>query len=263
MPFRVDLSSPSEHAFDVLIQAGALDIGATDGELAAILPDTVTREFLEGALGSDDFKLTKAVGRDAESVWNLGQREVRVGGLLVSTTAAPAAPGTLRLIDSDAFGTGHHPTTALCLEALEEMILGEPPDQVLDIGTGSGILALACLELGVERVVGLDIDPSAIVAAAENARFNGMEDRFALVLGGPEAVGGRWPLVIANILAAPLIDMASVLSQRVGSEGTLMLSGIASSLKSDVRAAYERCGMWVTDGESRDGWIVLLARPSW
>src|SRR5207302_8901086 len=133
----------------------------------------------------------------------------------------------LRLIDSAAFGTGLHPTTALCLEALGDALQAGIPDTILDVGTGSGVLALAALTMGVPRAVGIDIDDDALRTAAENAQLNDLHERLALVRGGPEAVTGTWPLVLANVLAAPLIDMAPLLVRRVGHHARLVVSGIA------------------------------------
>ena len=176
---------------------------------------------------------------------------------------APAQAGTLRLIDSTAFGTGHHPTTALCIEALEESLTSGIPSSVLDVGTGSGVLALAALMLGVPRATGLDIDAEALKVAEENARLNDLSDRMHFVLGGPDAVQGAWPLVFANVLAAPLIEMAPVLVRRVASRGRLILSGIPSSLETEVRESYTHLGMWHIRSRLRGGWAAIVVQASW
>src|SRR5687767_15388722 len=118
------------------------------------------------------------------------------------------------MIDGPAFGTGLHATTELCLEALEHEVTAWRPARLLDVGTGSGILALAALRTGVPRVVAIDIDGAAIQVAAANARLNGLTSRFDLVHGGPDALSGTWPLILANVLAAPLIEMAPTLARR-------------------------------------------------
>jgi ribosomal protein L11 methyltransferase len=167
------------------------------------------------------------------------------------------------MTDSPAFGTGHHPTTALCIEALDEALTIAVPDTVLDVGTGSGVLALAALKMGVARAVGLDIDPDALKIAGEHARLNNVEDRLRLVLGGPDVVDGTWPLVVANVLAAPLIEVAPLLVRRVGSSGQLILSGIPSTMESEVMQPYERLGMRNIRSKTRAGWTVLVAQASW
>jgi ribosomal protein L11 methyltransferase len=134
---------------------------------------------------------------------------------------------------------------------------------VLDIGTGSGILALAALHWGVPRVVAIDIDGDAVRVAAENARVNALAARLHLVHGGPDVLSGSWPLVLANVLAAPLMDMAPALALRVGGSGRLVLSGIRASLAADVEQAYRRVGMRQVGARTRDGWSALIFHASW
>jgi len=176
---------------------------------------------------------------------------------------APSTPNVLRLTDSHAFGTGHHPTTALCIEALEEILSVDPVVSVLDVGTGSGILALAALTMGVPHAFGVDLEHEALQAAAENARLNDLSKRLRLVHGGPEAVKGQFPLIVANILAAPLIEMAPLLLRRLRSSGRLILSGIRSSLESEVTQAYRHAGIRHIDSKTRAGWTMLVAQASW
>jgi ribosomal protein L11 methyltransferase len=137
------------------------------------------------------------------------------------------------------------------------------PEAVLDVGTGSGVLALAALLMGVPRAMAIDIDDEALRAAAENARLNGLDERLQLAHGGPDTVAGTWPLVLANVLAAPLIEMAPALVRRVGHRGQLVLSGIASSVEEDVDRAYGRLGMRRVSAASRAGWVALVLQPSW
>ena len=170
----------------------------------------------------------------------------------------------LRLIDAGAFGTGLHPTTALCLEALDEgRVNRSGPTPCSTWGTGSGVLALAALILGVPRAVGVDIDAEALRVAAENARINAMSERLKLGRGGPDTVSGTWPLVLANVLAAPLIEMAPTLVRRVGHHGRLVLSGIPTSVKQNVDEAYRRLGMQQVRTTSRAGWVALVLQASW
>jgi ribosomal protein L11 methyltransferase len=263
VPYRVDISCAPPDALDILVRLGALDIEPVGGGLAAILPDGMARETVAGALGGAGVTVSAAIARDSGSVWLLSPRSVRIGGILIAPADGAAPPGALRLNDSIAFGTGHHPTTALCVEAMEEILTIERPDSILDVGTGSGILALAALKMGVPEAVGLDIDANALEAAAENARLNHLADRLRLVPGKPDVVAGNWPLVVANVLAAPLIEMAPVLVRRVGRQGRLILSGIPWSLEPEVRQAYEHQGMWHTGSKTRAGWTAVMVRASW
>jgi ribosomal protein L11 methyltransferase len=207
--------------------------------------------------------VSAAVARDNGSVWLLSPRGVRIGNILIASPEVAAPSKALRLTDSDAFGTGHHPTTALCVEALEEILTFERLDSVLDVGTGSGILALAALMMGVPQAVGLDTDADALRVAAENARLNNVSNRLQLVYGGPDVVDGKWPLVVANVLAAPLIEMAPALVRRLGRRGRLILSGIRSSLEPEVRRTYQHLGIRHIESKTRDGWTMLMAQASW
>jgi ribosomal protein L11 methyltransferase len=220
-------------------------------------------EQVAHALGIDRISVSPAVGRDEASVWVLSPRPIRIGRLSIVPAHFEAAPRTVRLIDSPAFGTGLHPTTALCLEVLDDVVQIAPPSAVLDVGTGSGVLALAALALGVPRALGVDIEDEALRAAADNARLNGLDDRLQLLRGGPETIAGTWPLVLANVLAAPLIEMAPTLVRRVGHHGQLVLSGIPASVEPDVTRAYCGLGMWRMNVKSRAGWIALTLRASW
>jgi ribosomal protein L11 methyltransferase len=263
MPYRVDLRAPFDDALDQLVSLGALDVELTDAGIAALMPDAVEAAGIASALGVASVSISPAVGRDEGSVWILSPRSVRVGRLRLQPAHLPPEPGALRLSDGPAFGTGLHPTTALCLEALEELLDLGIPRSVLDVGTGSGVLALAALMAGVPRVVGIDIDPDAIRVAAGNARLNQFAGRFDLVRGGPGALRGSWPLVLANVLAAPLIELAPAVVQRVQHGGSLVLSGIPDSMVPEVEQAYRRLGMRRLRTTARAGWAAIVLCPSW
>lgn len=258
LPYRIDLNSPPADALDRLIEWGALDVEEVSGGLAAILPDFVTPEAVAAEFGSSSIRVSAARAHDNDSVWLLSPRAVRAAGLLITPAGAASSPEALQLTDSNTFGTGHHPTTALCLEAIEEIVRTEHPASVLDVGTGSGILALAALRMGVPRAVGIDTDASALEAASENARLNRLSDRVEFILGGPGAVKGNWQVIVANVSAAPLIEMAPALVQRLASRGRLILSGIQVSLELDVRRAYQHLGVGRIDSRTRNGWTALM-----
>lgn len=153
---------------------------------------------------------------------------------------APAdAPVLLRLDPGQAFGTGAHPTTELCLRWLDQTLQGG--ETVLDYGCGSGILAIAALLLGAERAYGVDNDPAALRVAAENARLNHVAER--LWLGLPEDFEAAWPalqgdLVVANILAGPLQTLVETLARHCLPSGRLALSGILAEQAAAVATAY-------------------------
>jgi ribosomal protein L11 methyltransferase len=264
LPYRIDLRDAGDEALERLVELGALDADMShDRRVAALMPDSVTPGEVARALRISSIVASPAVGRDADSVWVLTLRPIRVGRVRIVPADLEAEPGAIRLIDAPAFGTGWHPTTALCLEAIDEAVAIASPDAVLDVGTGSGVLALAALTLGVPRALAIDIDDEALRVAAENARLNGVGERLELSRTGPETVAGTWALVVANLLAAPLIEMAPALVRRVGRRGHLILSGIPSSLEQDVDQAYRRLGMRRLRATSRAGWVALVLQASW
>lgn len=265
MPYRIDLRDASDETLEQLVELGALDVELLhDGAMAALIPDRVTPDQLASALGAAGIVVSPAVGRDAGSVWVLSPRRIHIGRLRIVPARVETEHGALRLIDAPAFGTGLHPTTALCLEALDDAVQEKTvPDAVLDVGTGSGILALGALMLGVPRALAIDLDDDALHVAAENARINGLEARLQLARGGPGDVTGTWPLVLANVQAAPLIEMAPAVVRRVGQRGQLVLSGIPSSVEQDVTQAYRHLGMRRVAVKSRAGWVALVLQASW
>lgn len=265
MPLRIDVREAAPDAVDRLIDLGALDVErADDGTIAALVPDGTSPEQLGAALATTAFTVCPATPRDAESVWVLRPRAIRIGRLhVVPADAASPPAGAIRLIDSAVFGTGLHPTTALCLEALDASVAACVPRAVLDVGTGSGILALAALTMGVTEATAIDIDEQAVRVAADNACRNGMRERLTLGRGGPEVLTGTWPLVVANVVAASLIEMAPALVQRVGHRGTLLLSGVARGVDDEVARVYRRLGLHHLHTTARAGWTALMLQASW
>ena len=153
--------------------------------------------------------------------------------------ANTADAAVVRLDPGLAFGSGTHPTTALCLRWLDELaargeLQGKP---VLDFGCGSGILALAALKLGAARAVGVDNDPQALLATADNAQRNEVDDRLAVFLPADEPVA-TYPVVVANILASALDVLAETLAVRVAPGGRIALSGILHGQEDELLQRY-------------------------
>lgn len=163
-----------------------------------------------------------------------------------------------------AFGTGHHPTTALCLEAFaagrENGRIG-PGMRFLDLGTGSGILGIGLCKLGLTGV-GCDIDPQAVWCAADNLRLNGVEGAMRLAVGGLGSLADDavFDVVAANILAAPLMAMAGRLARHVAPGGMLVLSGILTTQAPDVAAAYRAAGLSEPETRESGEWASLVWR---
>ncbi|MEQ9545300.1 MAG: 50S ribosomal protein L11 methyltransferase [Marinobacter sp.] len=158
-----------------------------------------------------------------------------------------------------AFGTGTHPTTALCLQWLDGQDVQDK--QVIDYGCGSGILGLAALLLGADHVIGVDTDPQALEASRDNAQRNGVENR-RLDLYLPEhEPDTQADIMLANILAQPLISLAPHLAARVKPGGDLVLSGILANQAREVMEAYEPWFV-MDEPEQQEEWIRLTGRRS-
>jgi ribosomal protein L11 methyltransferase len=198
--------------------------------------------------------------RDWTRAWMDHFKPMRFGENLWVVPGGFEAPDpvgvNLHLDPGLAFGTGTHPTTALCLEWLDR----HPPEgaRVVDYGCGSGILALAALLLGAEEVVGVDNDPQALIASRDNATRNGVEGRLRVF--APEAVPDQpADLLLANILAGPLIELAPRLAALTRTGGGLVLSGILASQAEQVAAAY---APWfeMEPPAVKEDWVRLTGR---
>ena len=201
---------------------------------------------------------------DWSEAWREHFTTLRIGRLLVHPSWEPAEDGEALAINLDpgrAFGTGQHATTRLCLEAIErECGLG---DVVLDIGTGSGILALAAARLGAARVDALDTDPDAVESAVENVRRNGLEDVVNLSRGtlhperGAEAA---YDLVAANISSAVVCELLPAAARALRPRGRIVLSGFMEDRALDVVAAARGVGLVEPTVEQDGEWCALVAR---
>lgn len=199
--------------------------------------------------------------------WKENFKPLRVGRhLIVSPTWEDVDAGeddlVLRIDPGRAFGTGHHETTRLCLEWLEEWAGGGQVEverrSLLDVGTGSGILAIAAVLLGYGEVRGIDNDPEAIEVAQENLQVNGLEDRVQLTIGELTDSAGCFHEIVANIQANPLIELAPMLAGRLRGEGRLVLSGVLLEQKRAVGTAYVAQGLRMVDAREAGEWCLLV-----
>ena len=176
-------------------------------------------------------------------------------------TYAPAEKEIVLEMDPGlAFGTGLHPTTQLCVQAVEDLL--EPGDRVLDLGTGTGILALVAAKLGAASVLAVDTDENAVTAARQNVRANGAEGAIALRHGSLGDVQGRYDLILANILAPVIETMAQEgLAARLQPEGTLIASGILNEQVEDVCEVLVANGLRMTARRTSHAWAALIAEP--
>ncbi|MES2643447.1 MAG: 50S ribosomal protein L11 methyltransferase [Myxococcota bacterium] len=209
---------------------------------------------LRRRLGPD----TRCDWRDIPVTWEAAPPAAPVGARFVVVAPGGVGPpdrDALVLDATLAFGDGLHPTTVLCVEALER--LAPSLGTVLDVGTGTGILAIVAARLGATRVVAQDIDPLSLWAARRHVDNNGVAAIVTVVDTFPD---GTFDLVVANLYFAPLLALLPAMATRVSPGGTLVLSGFGVDARARVEAACVTAGMVVRDGREREGWGMLVCR---
>ena len=201
---------------------------------------------------------------DWEEAWKEQLRVLHIGQRVVirpSWLDYTPAPEDI-VIDLDpgmAFGTGLHPTTQLCLEALEERV--QPDAEVLDLGTGSGILAIAAAKLGARSVKAVDNDPVAVKTARENAAINNVQEVVCVAEGSLEDVSGDYDLVVVNILARVIAEMLREgLETRVRPGGKLVAAGIIADQEATVTEALEQGSLALVERRQRGDWVCLVVK---
>lgn len=194
---------------------------------------------------------------------------VRASGFVVHGShemqaAKPNETG-IRIDAGLAFGTGHHGTTAGCLDMLARVSKAQDFYNILDLGTGSGVLAIAAAKTHVAQILATDIDPVATLTASQNTKLNGVQGRIQC-LTAPGfthrcfAEKGRFDLVIANILARPLQSMALDIALHTMPGGTVILSGLLPHQRSRIVATFRQHGLMFNHVHYRDGWMTLVLR---
>lgn len=174
---------------------------------------------------------------------------------------APPNAVTLRIEAGAAFGTGHHGTTSGCLRAFHDLLKGKRFAKVLDVGAGTGVLAIAAARTGTQLAVGTDIDAPSVRIAGENAAVNKARARFVLASGLGHRIVARgkpYDLVFANILAPPLVALAGDIGSALKPGGVAILSGLLRTQERRVKAAYLSRGFKVARRLHRDAWATLV-----
>ncbi len=206
---------------------------------------------------------------DWAEAWKAHYHPVRIGKRLLIRplwTQVALQPGDVEIaLDPGmAFGTGTHPTTQLCLEATEDLLAQFPGAKVLDLGTGSGILAIAAAKLGAAHVLALDNDPVAVESAQANAQQNGVADKITVQEGSLESLifsARRFDLILVNILARIIIEMCkNHLGEVVRPGGLAIFSGIIVEQADDVEAALRTTGLEPYARRVQGDWVVIEAR---
>lgn len=228
-------------------------------ERVKALPD------LELSLVSDEITLKWVQDEEWASAWKKFFKPLKIGRIVIRPTWEQYSPQPDDIvIDLDpgmAFGTGSHPTTKLCLEALQDYVKGG--ETVLDMGTGSAILAMAAARLGAARVVGLEIDPVAVEAAVENVKRVNLEDTIKIERAdSPSTFEGQADIVLANIIAKVIINMAEGLASKVKPGGVLIASGIVVERSQEVIDTLTGLGLKLHEVRQEGDWVALVFMQS-
>jgi len=262
----LELSPPTPQA--VLIVEEPFAANATVEALYTEAPDAA----LLSAIAGHAIEVAPLPDQDWIRLSQEGLPPVRAGRFFVygAHDAGQVPPGVIALkIEAGmAFGTGHHETTALCLSALSDLAKRRRYASVLDLGCGTGLLAIAAARLWRRPVLATDIDPEAVAVTAENARANGAAPLVRAVtadgLTSPAiARGAPYDLIVANILASPLTQLAPSIARALGKGGTLVLSGLLTWQENLVASFYRPHGL-ILRQVRRDGpWTALvLEKPA-
>ena len=218
----------------------------------------------DGKYGRLELEMKDVDEEDWSNAWKKYYHPVQVGEHLVvcpSWEAYDRKPDevVLTLNPGMAFGTGTHETTRLCLELLEKYIT--PQDTVLDVGCGSGILAITAALLGANRIIGCDIDEVAVKVAGENAALNGVQDRIAFHQGDlTSQVEGSFQIICANIVADVIIRLSEDAGRYLAKNGIFITSGIIDTREQDVLNALEQNGFQVIERRTSGGWVALACK---
>lgn len=206
---------------------------------------------------------TEVTYGDWAEKWKEGLEPIILDKLIIkpSWSDLPEETGktVIELDPGLAFGTGHHATTLFCLEEVERFFEDPKniPARVLDVGTGSGILAMAAAALGTGEVIAFDIDPEVMPVAMENLAINGLTERVELKLSGPEDIKGKFDLILANLTMNPLIKFAGLLVDMMEASAELVLSGVLETQAEEVMAAYREKGLELLEFRVSGEWCCL------
>nr|WP_290920543.1 50S ribosomal protein L11 methyltransferase [Hyphomonas sp. 34-62-18] len=271
---------PVETAWDALAWADPSPAGAVDAKedargawrIDAFCETLEEAEecvaIIEEAAPELTARIEEIVERDWVTLSLEGLPPVNAGPFVVAGSHAltQSSPGKISVLieAGPAFGTGHHGTTLGCLLALAEARRYRKPGRVLDLGTGSGVLAIAALKVGAEMASGSDIDRDSVFVARENAKKNQVSRFFVHHVAGANnpaiRQAGPYDTVFANILMKPLIGLAGEIEQLSAPGATIILSGLLHHQAAPVRAAYEGHNLLFQKRIKRDGWSTLVFR---
>lgn len=262
-----------EAVLNRVMELGSLGTVERGGDYVAYFPADADGEVIAGALeafrqvlassGLDpgiSYTWTGLPSQDWNESWKKTFSPISVGrrlSILPPWEEVPAGRIGIIVDPGMAFGTGHHETTRTCLELIEEWAPVLQGSRFLDIGAGTGILAIAAVELGFSDAVGLDTDPLAVEAASRNAALNRL-DNITILPGDITAVAGIYGMIAANLISGILIRIAREISLRLSPQGIAVLSGMLAGQEDDVIRAAGHAGMVLREKHCDGKWVTLV-----
>ena len=235
---------------------------APDENPAEILP--LFRERLDNSGIEYTLETSGVEQEDWQNAWKKYYHAMDIGSRLAIVPGWEQYETDRTVISMDpgmAFGTGTHETTSLCLETLDSLVKGG--ERVLDIGTGSGILAIAALKLGAAVAEGVDIDPMCVRTAGENARRNGVQDRFTVLVGDlSDKASGQYNIITANIVAAAILSLAPHVPALMAPGARFIASGIIDTRKDEVLTGLRAAGLEPVEVKEKRGWACIICKTA-
>jgi ribosomal protein L11 methyltransferase len=237
---------------------------SADADISSVIAEIEVIAALLAPFGSDmslQYSHSVVQHTDWNKTWKQGFKPVNTGArftILPPWEHYPDRRISLVIDPGMAFGTGHHETTRSCLVLMERWADRVAKERFLDVGTGTGILAIAAYKLGFREVVGIDTDPVAIASAKQNAVVNGIET-LHLYEGDISVVHGTYTMIVANLIAGTLVDLSTEIASRLRAHGCAVLSGTLKGQEQEVIHALNRERLRVQETMIDGKWITLLA----
>lgn len=157
-----------------------------------------------------------------------------------------------------AFGTGNHVTTRLCIKVLESVFTERRVEKVLDVGCGSGVLAICAVTLGARKALAVDIESASVEEAKVNVERNGFSSDIQVLCGSSDVANGEFDLIVANILADAIFSIGEELKSKLKPDGLLLVSGIHEARKEEIVDRFRGLGLYIQNELCEDGWVALL-----
>ncbi|ADC50724.1 MULTISPECIES: 50S ribosomal protein L11 methyltransferase [Alkalihalophilus] len=257
--------SPDDYPEDGVIVKAYFPVNSflleTIDEVKASINGLTTYEI---DLGRNSVQLAEVNEEDWATAWKKYYKPVKISkSITITPTWEDYTPTEdemiIELDPGMAFGTGTHPTTVLCIQALESVMQGG--EEVIDVGTGSGVLSIAAAKLGAKRVIGLDLDQVAVDSAALNVELNQVHDTVTVRQGNLlEQIDGSYDLVVANILAEVIVQFVQDAAAILKPGGAFITSGIIKRKKQEVKDSLVSAGFTIDEVIEMDDWVAIIAR---